>query len=90
MSAYITSSLTGSLTGPALQPQHTHDCEHCRFVGRAGGHDLYIHPQDAGDHSLIRRFGSQGEEYGCWKATYGNVPPDYRAILIMAQRQGLV
>ena len=27
-------------------PRHPHECQDCRFMGRYGNHDLYVHPDD--------------------------------------------
>jgi len=45
-----------------VQPQHSHDCDACEFLGRNGGHDLYVcHALPLAE--VIVRFGSEQQEY---------------------------
>ncbi len=49
-------------------PQHTHDCNRCKFLGRDGEIDVYVctlPPRPGATHthvSLIGRYGSEGYE----------------------------
>lgn len=63
-----------------LEPVHEHDCNVCIFLGQDGplpGEpkcnvvDLYICTQGRtpDNYALIRRYSSEGGDYGCW--TYG-------------------
>ena len=47
----------------SLGPQFEHDCDHCIFLGRYDGQDLYFHPQRSqiqGD-TVISRYGVDGD-----------------------------
>ena len=48
-------------------PRYTHDCEHCKFLGRFGAEDLYVHPAstpgDALQETVIARSSSDGPDY---------------------------
>ena len=49
------------------QPQFTHDCESCTFLGRYDSDrpaDLYVCLTSMGGPSLIARYGSEGPDYG--------------------------
>lgn len=41
------------------QPVFEHDCRACRFLGHHNGHDLYA----CGNHSVVARYGNDGENY---------------------------
>jgi hypothetical protein len=50
----------------ADEPQFTHDCKACVFLGgydnKEGHHDLYICP-DSPWHTVLARYGNEGSEY---------------------------
>ncbi len=46
----------------AITPRHTHDCAHCRFVGRFEKLDLYT-CKGAHGTTYIARFGIDGKYY---------------------------
>lgn len=67
----------------AVRPVHTHDCAQCRFLGRLNGEDLYHCPNDG---SFIRRFGSEGGQYG----SLGSMTPPgspYALAAVLLQRR---
>lgn len=66
-------------------PVHDHDCSHCIFVGQdeprganeklnANVVDMYVHehPKYSGEHSLIRRFGSEPEKNSSTKMKWAD------------------
>ncbi len=45
-----------------VSPVHAHDCEHCKFLGRVNGQDLYACVTARGvEYSA--RYGSEGPQY---------------------------
>lgn len=42
-------------------PQFTHDCDDCIFLGNFNGKDLYVHVKDP--QTIIARNGNEPEEY---------------------------
>jgi len=47
-----------------VKPVHTHDCKGCTFLGRLDDQDLYTCMQGGVGLTYIRRFGSDGPDYG--------------------------
>lgn len=42
-------------------PRHTHDCDHCVFLGRWKEFDLYHHPDIGSGENFIARYGNDGK-----------------------------
>lgn len=58
-------------------PLYEHDCEECEYLGvdvshpgepKCNGVDLYVHRSDR--TVLIRRYSSEGSNYGCQQAEH--------------------
>ena len=82
-----------------MEPVHDHDCEGCIFVGsdvpwdgepRCNQVDLYVCLQPSGDHCLIRRYSSEGSQYGCVTLSWNPLPPKYQPVLDRAKARGLL
>ncbi len=81
-------------------PVHTHDCEACIFVGaeapaagepRTNQVDLYIHLHDRpGGNTLIRRYSSEGADYGAVDEEIGKFLEKYAVIVAAAKAIGLI
>jgi len=60
-------------------PLYTHDCDKCRFLGidvrrhgepQCNGVDMYVCESVLGRPLLLRRYSSEGPNYGCLDVEY--------------------
>lgn len=73
----------------APNPQWTHDCEHCHYLGSWDRHDMYFCAQSNGESTVIDRFGDDGGDYvsGLWQA---HRDPVLAIAVVRALSQGLL
>jgi hypothetical protein len=87
-------------------PVHEHDCPVCHYLGKDTGNpgepscnavDLYICTQAIErqeDFNLIRRYGSEGSNYGCVSVAIarrdGSSFPRYARALALAESAGFI
>jgi hypothetical protein len=83
-----------------IEPAHEHDCSVCHYLGQdvsnqgepaTNAVDLYICAQGYDrqeDYSLIRRYGSEGGNYGCLPLSHAG--PRYATAILRARERGLI
>jgi len=50
-------------TETVSKPRFEHDCSCCHFLGSHGSADLWVHPGELYNESVIARFSSEGSDY---------------------------
>ncbi len=82
-----------------MEPAHTHDCDECIFVGadgpvegepRTNQVDMYVHLSTRPfGGSLIRRYSSEGADYGSFDPETGRRFEKYRRVIAAAEALGI-
>ena len=69
-------------------PIHQHDCDNCKYLITTNDMDMYYCDQGGHGDTIVRRFGSEPEEYGSSGLRLHSINPEVALGMLVAVHEG--
>jgi len=69
-------------------PIHQHDCDNCKYLITTNKMDMYYCDQGGWGDTIVRRFGSEPEEYGSSGLRLDSINPEVALGMLVAVHEG--
>ena len=69
-------------------PIHQHDCDNCKYLITTNDMDMYYCDQGGRGNTIVRRFGSEPEEYGSSGLRLHSINPEVALGMLVAVHEG--